>query len=473
MADVAVLGDQIPELAAALELAEVGLRLRVYPSNEAAELGAGAAEGPENSDAVPDPTGALRDLVAHVASPISPSADAGAEEVAAPGHALHLRTVPPVAPLLRGPGGAWFAQPEPAVWGIPAVPLSAAAIALLGGGAALRAALDRVTPVLTIGKTHRFGPLVRRRMGAAVLSRLVEPLSREAMGVAADEIDVAMLTPGLNEAMTRMGTLSGAAQDIAERTVARETGVVPDGGWDALRTALRARLRLYDVEFSTSPASRVAAAETGWLVSGAGDSPVSARALVRGVSKTGSDIAESGDAESVDAGELALGELLVGARRTAGVVAIAAPEFPEAQPEGPAVCAVRLTNGETWSVRLRRASASDSTAWEAAVLGPVRDSRSWQGETTAQQHHEHIREALEAANVTAMGPVKLLPMPFAPYATVAAREHAEQQLEQWCGSQPEELPAGVAIHGGSLARAVEDARSRAITLRRRLAGIAD
>lgn len=476
MGDVAVLGDRIPELAAALELAEVGLRVRVFPSD--AEEGAPEAA---SGDGTPEPDhgGTLRAFVAHIAAPISAPGEIAPAEPPSPGDPLHLRSVTPVAPVLRGPNGTWCVQPDPAVWGIPAVPLSSAALRILGGRAALRATLDRITPVLTIGKTHSFGALVRSRMGATALARLVDPLSREAMGVPADEIDVAIIAPGLNEALTRVGTLSGAAQDIAERTAARETGLVPDGGWKAVREALRARLRLYDVAFAAAPADRVVAAESGWMVSCGGDAPVSVRALVRGVVAApevrADDPAAVDSADSADPGEATVRSLLVGAGRVCGIAPVAAPELPAEQSAGPAVCAVRLANGETWSVRLRRAEGADTAGWEARVLGPamVPGIDAPIPIPSAREQGERIREAIEAAGVALTGPVALAPMPFAPYATVAAREHAEQRLAQWCESQVDEVPTGVAIHGGSLARAVEDARSRAITLRRRLTGIAD
>ncbi|GAA2170298.1 protoporphyrinogen oxidase [Agrococcus versicolor] len=114
------------------------------------------------------------------------------------------------------PGGAWLRLqgrsvplPRNSMLGIPSVPLAQDVIAVLGWRGALRAYLDRLMPVLKVGKDDRLGPLVERRMGKAVLQRLVAPISGGVYSSDARDLDVAVVAPGLNEAMTRAGSLSG------------------------------------------------------------------------------------------------------------------------------------------------------------------------------------------------------------------------------------------------------------------------
>lgn len=482
MCDVAVLGDGIPELAAALELAEVGLRVRIYPTAASgAQPGTGPLTAPagawDDAVGISDPDGTLRDFLAHVAAPLT-AHDSGAFALA---ESVEPRTEAPVPPLLRGAKGAWGPLPQPAVVGVPAVPLSADALALLGGRAAARAALDRIRPVLTIGKAQSFGSLVQARLGTGARERLVEPLVQEAYGVAAEAVDAAIAAPGLNEALTRVGTLSGAALDLAERYVARETRVAPAGGWEALRAALDARLRLYTVDFAAEPAGTVAALDEGWaIVSSADESErTEARAIVLGVPE---DLEPRAATEAVDASAYAadlgtaataLEPLLGRPRRVLGRVGIVAPDLPAPQQQGPALELVTLASGERWTVRLEPGRGAGSDAWEARVLGPSLPSAGSSPAALPADAGDRVLEAVRAAGQQPRPGVAAVSMQFAPYVAVAEREAAQGSLNEWCESHPEELPVGVALHGGDLADAIADARQRAVALRRRLAGIAD
>lgn len=118
--------------------------------------------------------------------------------------------LPESAEFVIGRSGEPVAVPSESILGIPSSPLSEEVVAAIGQRAASRAYLDRLTPVLTIGKTHRLGDLVEARMGKTVRSILVEPLVREHFGVPSSDLDVAIAIPGLNEAITRTGSLSTA-----------------------------------------------------------------------------------------------------------------------------------------------------------------------------------------------------------------------------------------------------------------------
>ena len=451
MVDVYVLGDGLPELAAALEFAEVGLAVRVgVPDAETR----GRAWNDLDDRGARDPEGALRGLLEHIATPLTDGErpTAAAQPVAEP----------PAPVLLRGGKGAWMPQPAPAVLGIPAVPVSSRALALLGGGAAARAYLDRLRPVLTIGKTHALGALVRSRLGDAVLERLVEPLVRERFGTAPDEVDVAIAAPGLNEALTLAGSLSGAALAYSERDVARETRVAPRGGWPALRSALRERLTLYGVQFAEAPAAAVRRGDSAvddWVIE-EGEERISARALVLG--------AEGPDPIAV-APEIAdaLTELLPRRLRVEGRATIEDPGLP-AEHEGlPAVRTVTLPGGEIWSVRVERGA----DAYLARVAGPVfpRDG----GENL--QAPSRAREVLEAAELrpaAAVEPVTAA-VRVAPHASVEQRDAAARRLEEVREAVSDLLTVGTALHGGDPAAAVADARRAAVMLRRRLTGISE
>lgn len=477
MVDVYVLGDGLPELAAALEFAEVGLSVRIgVPEREGVSGREGVSErvgDPERegvpwfearSDAwgglegrgVPDPEGALRGLLEHVSSAL---ADGGSTTAAA-------RPVaePPTVVLLRGAKDEWLPQPTPAVLGIPAVPVSSSAIALLGGGAAARAYLDRVKPVLTIGKTHALGALVRARLGRVALERLVEPLVRERFGVSADEVDVAIAAPGLNEALTRAGSLSGAVLAYSERDVARETVVAPSGGWVELRRALLERLALYGAELSEAPVAAVRRGDDaigGWVVAES-DGDVAARSLVIGVE----------GARPVWPAELdeTLGGLRPTHQRISGSAEIEDPGLPEDQGDTPAVQTVTVSGGEPWSVRIER----DGAGYRATATGPAIPSSGSDAAAIPSEADARVREALAAAGARLRaGAAPGVAVRVAAFASSEQRDAAINRLDGVRGTHRDVLPVGSALHGGDLARAVADARAEAVTLRRRLTGIAE
>jgi oxygen-dependent protoporphyrinogen oxidase len=117
--------------------------------------------------------------------------------------------------------GAWLRLadrtvplPKAGLLGIPSSPLATDVIAAIGWRGALRAYLDRLMPVLKIGHERNLGRLVRRRMGALVLERLVAPVSTGVYSARPHELDVAVVAPGLNAALTRQGSLSGAVAEL-------------------------------------------------------------------------------------------------------------------------------------------------------------------------------------------------------------------------------------------------------------------
>lgn len=265
---VVVIGGGIGGLIAARECAKVGMRVTVL----------------EASDAV---GGAIRR-----AELDGVALDAGAESFATRGG--HVRALLAelgiddrvVAPA---PGGAWLAGvpgigaaplPVGGLLGIPANPFQDDVRRIIGWSGAWRAYLDRVRPPLTIGHEHSLGKLVSTRMGDKVRDRLVAPVTTGVYSASPSDIDVEIAAPGLNAALTRTGSLSGAVAALrdegAARAVAKKPGAAVeglDGGMTVLIDALLADLENFRVEVRTaSPVRTIARDVDGWIV--VADAPV-------------------------------------------------------------------------------------------------------------------------------------------------------------------------------------------------------
>ena len=235
---VVVVGGGIGGLVAARELARPGFEVTLLEASD--HLG-----------------GSVRKLELPLADGTQVTVDAGAESFATRGghvaaylDELHL-TDQVVQP---NPAGSWLQLPGKAVptpkggmLGIPATPLANDVIAAIGWRGALRAYLDRVLPPLKIGQEHNLGRLVERRMGRAVLENLVAPVTTGVYSAAPDQLDVSVAAPGLNPALTRTGSLSGAIAELragGPSKAGSAVGGITGGIWrlaDALITDARHR----------------------------------------------------------------------------------------------------------------------------------------------------------------------------------------------------------------------------------------
>ena len=138
--------------------------------------------------------------------------------------------LPPLAPG-AGAGGSsrWGLHrfPDHAYLGIPADPLAADVVAIIGQEAARRAAQDADLPGAVGTSPEDPGDLasfVTARMGAGVLERLVRPI---VAGIhSADPADLAadVVMPGLRRATAELGSLSAAVAAVLERRRARKDG---------------------------------------------------------------------------------------------------------------------------------------------------------------------------------------------------------------------------------------------------------
>jgi oxygen-dependent protoporphyrinogen oxidase len=259
---VVIVGGGIGGLVAALECAKVGLDVTVLEAS--VRLG-----------------GLVRS-----ADVAGMTVDVGAESFATRGG--HVRSLVEELGLADDivtpePGGAWVAGlpgaaplPKGGVLGIPENPFVDDVRAIIGWRGAWRAYVDRLRPPLTIGQERSLGKLVRTRMGDLVLDRLVAPVTSGVYSADPDDIDVELAAPGLSAALTRAGSLSGAAASIARQRAAAAPGSAVEGikgGMSRLVDALRDRLVALDVDIrlntpveSIEPVPAGAGAGARWVL---------------------------------------------------------------------------------------------------------------------------------------------------------------------------------------------------------------
>ncbi|WP_235940890.1 protoporphyrinogen oxidase [Paramicrobacterium fandaimingii] len=155
--------------------------------------------------------------------------------------------------------GAWLAfddtaapLPKAGILGIPSNPLADDVRRIIGWKGAIRAYADRVKPVLTIGTERNLGELVEKRMGVAVLENLVAPVTNGVYSADPSQLDVSRASPGLNNALTIAGSLSGAVASLRDTSPAGAAVGGFAGGMRVLVDALLDTLANYEVRVLTS-----------------------------------------------------------------------------------------------------------------------------------------------------------------------------------------------------------------------------
>jgi len=137
--------------------------------------------------------------------------------------------------------------PATSLLGIPSVALSRDVIGAIGTRAAFRAALDLLLPSPVGAKADTLGELVRRRMGPAVVERLVAPVVRGVHSAEPDELPVDRAAPGLRSALSRQGSLSHAVASLRDRSTAGSQVAGIRGGMVTLVDRLLADLDRFGV----------------------------------------------------------------------------------------------------------------------------------------------------------------------------------------------------------------------------------
>lgn len=252
---VVVIGGGIAGLVAALECAKVGMRVTVLEAQDRL----GGVIRAEVVDGVEVPVGADGWATAggHVRALV--------DELGLTGRLSAEAAVP--AWVSGIPSGS-APLPREVVLGIPANPWDPAVRRIIGWRGVWRAYLDRLRPPLTIGQQSNLDKLVRGRMGDRVVDRLVAPLSVGRHGLSPAEVDVDVAAPGLNSALTRTGSLSGAVAQVRGSRPANPPFETLDGGLAPVVDALRERLDVLGAEVRTSTrvASLVRRGTPGWSV---------------------------------------------------------------------------------------------------------------------------------------------------------------------------------------------------------------
>lgn len=254
-ARVAVVGGGIAGLVAALHCAKVGIGVTLF---EAGDRLGGIVASAELDGTMTDVAadgfrvapGALAELIDEL----------GLRDAVVPAQDADTWVAGPhgVAPL-----------PAASILGIPANPFDPRARRIIGARGAWRAYVDRLRPPLTIGAERNLATLVRQRVGARILDRMVAPLTYGIHGVPPEQVDVDRAARGLNSALTRTGSLSGAvAQQLAGKDDGAPSRASIAGGMSVFVDALAERLTDLEVEVrAATEVTEIERAGAGWSLS--------------------------------------------------------------------------------------------------------------------------------------------------------------------------------------------------------------
>ena len=232
MSEITVIGAGLAGLVAARELVLQGHTVRVL--EQAAEVGGQIARAEIAGRQVD--VGALQ---------LDPADDAVSALLVRVDRAPSVLEARPLRWWLSTPNGV---HPLPAVhwWGVPAAPLAADTVAIIGRRAAWRGMLDALLPGPRGATATTLDELVRIRMGDAVADRLVAPVieaqtGREAASILLTEV------PGLRHRMLQQNSLARAVTSLRLDHPENSELATLRGGPSTLVDALYAELERFGV----------------------------------------------------------------------------------------------------------------------------------------------------------------------------------------------------------------------------------
>lgn len=183
--------------------------------------------------------------------------DAGAEAFATRGGIVsqyleHLGLADRIIAPLQAPAwlhaadGTTVPLPASSMLGIPAAPLADDVVRVVGRPGAWRGVLDAVLPAAVGSTLPTVGALVRRRMGDAILERLVAPVVEGIHSTHPDDLPVSAV-PGLVDHLLREKSLGRAVARMRIDAPAGSLVASLEGGMATLADALLAELDRFGV----------------------------------------------------------------------------------------------------------------------------------------------------------------------------------------------------------------------------------